>query len=702
MRKVTAVLAAAALLAGGCRSAPRWTAVEGTLHPDGSRLRLEPASPTWALALLDAPPQDATIEAEIDWRPAAPSAQAGLVFGYRDEKTFGLCVLSQSPLRPGEPAAEAVRTIAFYQVADGRAERVNVAPWLDAAEGPHRLEVVQAGPQALARLDGRPVLQWAFPPLGPGRAGLAVRGGAATFGSPGLRPTPAGTRLPGPFAVPRDASGAVRPRWTFHDMIERTTEFAFAVADRAAGNAITDEDGKRWPCYIYHATVSLDGTLNFPTNYPPEQFTPYLNGFLDHHQFTGDPRGLDRAVEVARWIMAPAHNTPADWPYGNLAYTTVEKGKMGGQAEGELISIEEQGYVASAILRLYHLTGDRAYLDYAARIGDTLRRRQLPEGHWPYRVHPRTGEPNPDFTANVVDNILFFDEMRRTTGDAGWSDASERAWRWLREVPLPKNRWLAIFGDVRMNIATDGREENYAPWVAQWAARCLLRRRGESPDYVPQAEAIRRWIAERFIVRDANGELGVTEQARHFHVMPGHGFRQAMLEADLYEATGKDEYRRMALHLMDASMYFTEWNGLVRTYLFPLEGGAVEPGKRGGWSRNAATSTWWSNQMWAPTAYLYVMAALPERAPANENHLLRTSAPLTFVRYSAGRVEYGTARDSTDRLTVAARPRSVRAGGREVPEVRTAGAEPGWTHDPARHVLDLRHPAGEVAIELSP
>lgn len=687
----------AALLAAACQSGPRWTLLQGTWQEESNLLRLTAASEEWSLAVREGPPRPVTVEAEIGWRPSGESAQAGLVFGYTDAKNFGLCVLSQAPFRSADGRTEICRTIALYQVVNGKEEQVNACPWIGVGEGTHRLKVIQAGPQVMACLEGRPVLQWCIPALGPGRGGVAARRAPASFRRADVRPTPADARLTGPFNVPHDDAGAVVPRWSFRHMIERSAEFSLWAADHGVGNWVVDEAGKRWPPYVYFATIRLDGTMDFATNYPPEQFTPYINGFLDYHQFTGDPRGLERAAELARWLMAPAHNTPADWPYPNLAYTTIDKGKMGGHVEGDLISLEEQGYMALAILRLYHLTADKRCLDYAAGIADTLLKRQLPEGHWPYRVNPKTGEPDKDFTANLVDNILFLDEMHAITGAAAFREASERAWQWIVEGPMRSNRWLGIFGDVASNAPAAGREENYAPWVAQWAARYLLRRRGDRPDYVPKAEAIRQWVVERFLLPDANGEPGIAEQARHRYVMPSHGFRQAMLETDLFEATGREAYRKMALHLMDSGMYATEWSGLIRTYLFPVDGPSS---RKSGWGRNASTATWWSNQLWAPTAYLHAMAAFPERAPRDGNHLLRASAPLTSIRYAPDGVAYGTARASVDRLVTTSKPKAVRSRGTELPEVRELSAGDGWTYDLERHVLDIRHPGGEVAIVM--
>jgi len=402
-------------------------------------------------------------------------------------------------------------------------------------------------------------------------------------------------------------------------------------------------------------------------------------------------RGELTVTANLEWL--PEDHEPCE---AGLAFTTVTEGRMGGGADGDRISLEEQGYMGLVVLRVYYLTGKAAYKDYVLRMAEALLRLQRPEGNWDYRINPRTGEASGGFTANVVDNILFFDEIYRMTGIEAYRESSQKAWKWVLEVPLPQNRWLGIFADVGDNVSSSG-EDNYAPWVAQWAARYLLGHTEESQDAIVKAETIREWIVSRFLHPDANGFRGIAEQAIHLYVMPGHNFRQAMLEADLYERTGKEDYRAMALHLMDASMYYAELNGLVRTYLHPLS----EPTKdETGWSRNAQSQAWWSNQLWTPSAYLYVMGAFPERAPQGENHLLRTSAPLSMVSYETHAVKYRTVRESEDRLAVISKPARVQSNGRDLPFVEDSGLSEGWSFDPAVHLLKVHHTGGDVVVQL--
>jgi len=716
MNTLLVIFVAAVLLQTiSCQAASRLIGVAGRWTFEDGALRLVEADSDWSLAVSEDQAGDLTVETELVWHPVGTPSRAGVVFRYKDAKNFAVCALVRQPYRAWNGKEdETLHTIAFYQVVDGKEELTNVTPWMDYKEGRHRLKVKVAGSQVLAELDNRPVLQGQiFPSLVNGKAGVAARYSPATFLSVTVAPTPLRTQLYGVGNVRHDSAGRVLPRWPYKWMIIRPVEFALWAAEHAAGNWLEDEEGHRWPCYVGACTIYLNGTVGNPTNYPPQEFSFYNNGFLDYYQFTGDRRALERAEELARWLMMPAHITPSSWPYGNLACTKTVHGKAVGDidgkriflwpygevgqiaqdSDGKLISLEEQGAVACTILRLYHLTNKKAYLDYATGIADTLVRRQLPEGNWHYRVNPQTGKPNSDFTANVIDNILLLKEMWEITGKLAYRVAAEKAERWLLECPIKSNRWLGIFGDVPSNVDLSWAEnykgpdkENYAPFVAQNAARYLLSLRQGQPGYVRIAQSLRKWILDHFLGKDSNGEIGIAEQSVCFHVMPYHGFHQAMLEADLYEATGNDEYRQMAFHLLNSGMYQTEWNGFIHL----LGGGLVQGG----------CDTWWCNILWAPTGYLYAMATFPEMAPSDENHLLRTSAPLTFVRYQDKTITYGTARESRDRLVVRSRPKHVYCAGRILPALRKLGNGYAWSYESRLHALDIYHPAGRVRICL--
>lgn len=685
-----------------------WTVARGIA-------RLPEPSDGWAVAALPDLRGDIVVEADLVWNPNGPNVRTGVVFGYQDARNFATCVLSLSDYKAWnsiEP--EKLYTITVFQTVGGVERVTNYCPWVDPKVGKHHLKLTVVDRQVLANLDGRDVLQGGvFPELAGGGAGVAAWCSRADFSNIKVAQAPVDRKLYGVGNVSHRPSGEVAPRWPWKEMVIRPTRFVMWAGESAGANLVKDEYGKTWPGYVYACTINLNGTIGNPTNYPPQEFSFHNNGFLDYYMFTGDKRALKHAKVLADWLMDPAHMIPSQWPLHGLSVTRTGMGKVcgdghsgetvfpwpftaadagSGKVYGGVISIEEQGAAAITVLRLYHLTGERKYLDYCKGVADCLLRIQLSEGNWHYRMNPQTAEPHNDWTANVIDNILFLDEMAATTGNKAYASSARRAEKWMIEVPCKSDRWLGIFGDVPSNIdigwaqpANKGKD-NLSGFVAMGAGRHLLSTRGGNAQYVKMAEHLRKWIVDNFSGTDSNKEQGITEQTVCFYVMPYHGFHQSMLECDLYEATRNEDYRRAAFHYLNAGQYQTELNGFIHL----LGGGLVQGG----------LDTWWCNITWAPTAYVYAMGTFPEMAPSNENHLVRVSSPLTSILYTPDGVTYSTARGGTDRLVVATKPASVKCGGKRLEETEKLGGESGWSYDARTHLLLIRHPAGSVEVRV--
>ena len=91
---------------------------------------------------------------------------------------------------------------------------------------------------------------------------------------------------------------------------------------------------------------------------------------------------------------------------------------------------------------------------------------------------------------------------------------------------------------------------------------------------------------------------------------------------------------------------------------------------------------WWSDCYGEATRmYYYGLGAVPEWAPPDENHLLRSSSVVKFITYTNGGVNYTTwAAASTEVFRLSSVPGDVLADGISLPR-RADLAQPGWTYD---------------------
>ena len=94
---------------------------------------------------------------------------------------------------------------------------------------------------------------------------------------------------------------------------------------------------------------------------------------------------------------------------------------------------------------------------------------------------------------------------------------------------------------------------------------------------------------------------------------------------------------------------------------------------------------------------------MPEWAPADENHLLRSSSVVQKISYKAGEIQYKTYDDAaTEGLRITAKPKSVKVNGKQAGERKGLDAE-GWTWEALDKggVLKVKHTGGsEIAIEM--
>jgi len=167
----------------------------------------------------------------------------------------------------------------------------------------------------------------------------------------------------------------------------------------------------------------------------------------------------------------------------------------------------------------------------------------------------------------------------------------------------------------------------------------------------------------------------IYEQTACYVPMNCHTTHFAVTLAALYEATGREVYRKAAMSAVNTATWNIAPDGRTE---------CVNIFNAGAWR-----SCWYSLAFSQFGLVLEFLGEFPELAPAGENHLLRHSSPVREIAYGAGSIRYRTAGPGVEILKVKARPRAVRAG---------EGAA--FWFDAERMLLSLRHEAPEVEILL--
>jgi hypothetical protein len=167
--------------------------------------------------------------------------------------------------------------------------------------------------------------------------------------------------------------------------------------------------------------------------------------------------------------------------------------------------------------------------------------------------------------------------------------------------------------------------------------------------------------------------------------MGSHTARFACLSALYAEQTGDAAYREQAIRSLNWASYMVSDDGTVTV-------GVDRPD--------------YYNQCWFTDGYFdYVphfingMACLPELAPSDSDHMLRSTTVVQDISYKPCQIFYRTADASgIQKFRLTFKPVHILAGGKPLAQQSKLSSGPGWAFDPAINVLEIQPEAREVHV----
>jgi uncharacterized protein (TIGR03382 family) len=492
------------------------------------------------------------------------------------------------------------------------------------------------------------------------------------------------SRADSPYAeVSRLAWSALKTRFPVQEDTGYRTFITFSRFDPQTG------EGVWWP----HNPASLYAML--------------AESALDWYSFSGDAEAIDVAREGLDHMLAHGM-TPAGWEWAGVPFSSADPSSPDyGGADDEwcdwcgrgdgvgVIEPDKAAELGLMYLRFYEATSEDRYKDAAVSAADALARHVRPgdetRSPWPFRVYAKNGSEREAYTAHVLPAIQLFDELSRLSiGDADvYGRARSMAYDWLMQYPMKNDAWSGYFEDIP--IFSDP-QDNVTQYVALQTARWLLEHPEQDEEWRAHSEHILSWVKETF-GDDANDQLGVqygarvlSEQRADMAKMGSHTARYAAVNALFAERTGDPAAREAAFRSFNWATYMCDENGIVSV------------------SEDRNEGYWFSDGYGDYIRQFMVgMGALPEWAPAHEDHVLRTTSVVRDVSYATGELAYETFDgSSTDVLRLRARPVRVTAGDVELAARRDLDEE-GYTVQDlplGGVVLRVRHDSAKVAIEL--
>jgi hypothetical protein len=412
------------------------------------------------------------------------------------------------------------------------------------------------------------------------------------------------------------------------------------------------------PYYLQHQVWKPEED---PRGLGGDQINMALSSWNLLYGYLGDPAIQANMVQMADyWLGHGMSRSGLLWP--NLPYP-YNTGLHSGTYDGDMragkgyLQPDKAASFGAELVVLYKMTGKRRYLEAATEIADTLGSKIQPgdgdNSPWPFRVHAKTGEVHREadkagkvwiasYTTNWTGALrLFHDLSSLHQGNVAQYDlAAKILTDWIKKYPLHTNKWGPFFEDIPTSAYSD--TETNADTLAAY----ILEHPEWDPEWKSQAQGVLDWSYRTFANHEFEkwGVVAINEQTAY--TVPGnsHTSRHASVELLACEKTGTCPNKAEIVRRLTWATYWVDNDGKNQ---YPRDDNWLTDGY-GDYVRH----------------FLRAMASAPELAPADQNHLLRTSSVLQQIDYAPDQIIYTKFdKDSSERFKIgAAVPKSVTGG----------------------------------------
>ena len=480
-----------------------------------------------------------------------------------------------------------------------------------------------------------------------------------------------------------DQDGNLLPLQSYAETLEKSMDFI--IQDdfyKDDPKNLIDTKGIKRPAYFFYGELTPQGMQfeNYFTSYPAFHHSLYIQTFIKYYIYSGNIDFLQRAVDLADWNIE--NSTPNNYLYGGMPYSTCDKKKMGGNADGDAVMTDKAAIMAGAYVDLYHITNSKKYLDAAITVANSLAKNQRPDGSWPFRVNPRTGEVKEPYTSSLIYAVNLFEALNIALGNDFYKKNRDMAFGWIMNNPVRTAEWRGFYEDVPA-----GNDNNRTNWDCIDVIHYLCKHKDEDPGYLQTAIRLRDYIQDSIISEgktfidrehDYQPAEGLREQKICFATMGVHSAHLAVMLTDLYRATGEETYLKRAIQTMNFVTYFMTPDGRIKTSLNDEQ-------------------CWFSCHLGVDLFLLDFMSSFPETAGNEENHIVSCSSPVTQVKYDEKEVAYTTKLKSRDALKLNFKPKKIFVNGKVLSKGIDASGN-GWKFDTSTMLLSIRHESGSVNI----
>ena len=388
-----------------------------------------------------------------------------------------------------------------------------------------------------------------------------------------------------------------------------------------------------WPAYLTSAELDPNYAQGNGA-VPGSAISMAIEAYLKYYAYTGNVAYLNMVKTMGDYILQQ-DLTPATyvaypnfpWPVGSTGDITPDGSGQVNNSAGNIMP-DKGAMIGSALLHLYEATGNTAYRDEAIQIANVLANTAVTgsatQSPWPFRAQADSGAlVDGPLMGNQVFALRLFDELIRLglVGNGKYQTTRDNVWNWLKNFAIADstgNTWMHFFEDH------SGKEFNPTQFDALEMARYLLEKKDAlDPNWFSMAGSLIALVKNRWVVHTGD-YTAIGEQQNDLTPYNSHTARYASILAKYYEVGGPLPYKDEAYSSFAYSTYSVGSTGFADTYFD--HGIAWCTDSFGDWMQH----------------FMDGIAAVPDWAPGNSDHLLRSSSIVQNITYGSNSISYVT------------------------------------------------------------
>jgi hypothetical protein len=384
-----------------------------------------------------------------------------------------------------------------------------------------------------------------------------------------------------------------------------------------------------------------------------------------YYQYTGDSRSMDIVTRLISYTLE--HGTsPSTFAWPDFPYTTTNAGDtifQGFTNSKRLVlhevQVDHAGDIGFTYYKLYLFTGDEKFKDAAIHVADALaahaRVGSAAQSVWPYRVVMKDGKITAEYGANWMGSYSLLDHLvKAKLGNvAAYQAAMIKVRNFVLGFPMKTGYWTDGHTDTDVNSTiykSNMSASNTTLYILDYPEF--------DPDYKTDIPDLIHWTEKNFVFHCAPGEPPVQwganivgEQDSFLPKMDYQTARYAAECARFFAISGDSSLKEKAYRSLNWVTYCSDSNGMA--FESPLSNGVT---------------SWWSDCYGeGPRMFYHALAAIPEWAPMQEDHILYSSEMLKDVFYEKNKLAYtAPLKTGTEYIKISFKPSSVKLDGRSI------------------------------------